>query len=230
VARAWPLTLALLVPGVAVADPAAAQEATARPRPPLRYLHGQPPDGSEDAPAWTWWLGAGGGVRGLGTDAGARPHPLVEARLGLGIELTKLDVGRYHQLQVGPWVQAVGDLAGALAEGGLEAALTKERDDGSFYGLRLGGGYGFGASDRGAALAASLLYGMRHTFGACAHLYHALGWRAFATVRTWPHEGHGVTIVAGLEIDPSLLFSDEDDDRYWERLDGRGEIRCVVPM
>ena len=79
--------------------------------------------------------------------------------------------------------------------------------------------------DRGAELTGSLLFGLRHSFGDCAHLYHARGWRIFATARTWVTEGRGITAVAGFEIDPSLLFSGEDDG-YWDALDRGVAPRC----
>jgi hypothetical protein len=220
-AQTAPLTDADVAPSDPPAEPV-----PSRPAPRRHYRDPNPPAGWADAPAWTWWLGAGAGIRGVGPAVGSL-RPAVEARLGLGLELTNVYVGRYHQLQIGPWLEAVGDLAGALGEGGLELGLTKEDYNGSFYGLRVGGGYGLGPSDRGAALAGSLLFGLRHVLGECAYLYHAVGWRAFATARVWPTQGRGVTVVVGVEIDPSLLFSSEDD-RYWYGLDRYGEHRCEV--
>lgn len=207
-----PIALALIVSGLGVAGPAVAWR-----RAPLA--------GEPDAPVWTWWLGAGGGARELGPATGS-VRPLAELRAGLGLELSSAHISRYHELKVGPWLQATGDLAGALGEGGLELGLTKEVYDGSFYGLRAGGGYGVGPSDRGAAIVGTLLFGRRHTWGKCAYLYRARGWRAFTTVRYWPIEARGMTVVAGVEIDPSLFFSDDDDD-YWDQLDHRGPNRCV---
>ncbi|HEY4184434.1 MAG TPA: hypothetical protein VGP07_05160 [Polyangia bacterium] len=205
----------------------------AAPRPHSRgprnpVYHSPPGRRSPDAPDWTWWLGAASGVREVGTGADSL-RPAVELRLGLGFELTSVPVASYHQMQIGPWVQALGDLAGGLAEGGLELGLTKETFDGSFSGLRIGGGYGVGPSDRGAALSGSLFFGQRHRYGKCANLYHARGWRAFATARTWPTQGRGVTLVAGVEIDPSLLFSG-DDDGYWDALDHGSENRCALEL
>lgn len=220
-ARAAPPT------GPDVEQPDSPEESAARTPAPRRYYRDpDPPRGWSHGLVWTWWLGAGGGVRGVGLEAGSL-HPAAEARLGLGVELAQVDVGRYHQLQIGPWLEAVGDLAGALGEGGLELGLTKEGYNGSSYALRVGGGYGLGSGDRGGALTGSLLFGRRHVLGECAYLYHALGWRAFTTVRTWPTEGRGVAIVVGVEIDPSLLFSSADD-RYWWSLDRRNDDHCVV--
>ena len=207
-----PVALGLIVFGLGVSGPAAA-------------WHSAPLKGEPDAPVWTGWLGAGGGARELGPATGS-VRPVIELRAGLGLEASSAHISRYHELKVGYWIQATGDLGGALGEGGLELALTKEVYDGSFYGLRAGGGYGVGPSDRGAAIVGTMLFGRRHTWGECAYLYRARGWRAFATARYWPTEGRGLTIVAGMEIDPSLFFSDDDDD-YWGQLNHRSPDHCV---
>lgn len=207
-----PVALALIVFGLGVSGPAAAS----------------PPEGEYDAPVWTGWLGAGGGARELGP-ATATVRPVAELHAGLGLEVSSAYISRYHELKVGSWLQATGNLGGALGEGGLELGLTKERYNGSYYGLRAGGGYGVGPSDRGAAIVGTLLFGRRHTWGECAYLYRARGWRAFATVRYWPTEGRGLTVVAGLEIDPSLFFSDDDDHYYWDQLDRRSPDHCLEP-
>jgi len=207
-----PVALALLVSGIGVAGPAAARRA---------------PEGESDGPVWTGWLGAGGGARELGPGTGT-VRPVAELRAGLGLELSSTYISRYHELKIGPWIQATGDLTGALGEGGFELGLTKERYDGTYFGLRAGGGYGVGPSDRGAAIVGTLLLGRRHAWGECAYLYRARGWRAFATVRYWPTEGRGLTVVAGVEIDPSLFFPDEDED-YWRELNRRNPDHCLVP-
>ena len=187
-----------------------------------RWMGDQPTD-----TVWTWWLGAGGGARELGSGAGP-VRPVALLRVGFGVALTSAAVGRYHEIHLGPWAQAEGDLGGALGEGGLELAMTKERYDGRFYALRAGAGYGVGPSDRGAAISGSLLFGLRHVWGRCAPSYHARSVRAFATVRYWPVEGRGIAIVAGVELDPSLLLP--SDENLWDPLTGPSNTGCERPL
>jgi hypothetical protein len=172
---------------------------------------------------WTWWLGAGGGVRGLG-DASTRA--IFAPRLGASAVLATTQVSRFHMLLAGPWLSAETQLDGVLGEGGLELAITPSEPDGKLtYGLRLGGSYGFDASGRASRISVTSTIGLRSVpvLAGCPRghrflgLQLATGARLFAAVRTAP-EGRGTTLIGGVELEPSMPFR----SIAWDRQGGNG--------
>jgi hypothetical protein len=180
---------------------------------------------------WTWWVGAGGGVRGL--DA-ASTRAIFAPRLGASAVVATTGAGEFHLLLVGPWLEAETQLDGVLGEGGLELVLTPSDNDGKLsYGLRLGGSYGFDDSGRAARISATLTVGLRSVpvLDGCPIGLRFLGFqmatgvRVFATVRTAP-EGHGTTLIGGVELEPSMLFRSID----WDRQGGNGGCMRYEPL
>ena len=183
---------------------------------------------------WTMWLGAGAaGVRNDGDASGTAIDAAFVARAGAGLSFGP-NVPSHStgfELRVGPWLGAEAQRRAALGEGGLELALAPEHG-GLAVSLRAGGGYGSGAADAqiGRAVFGSLTLtiGLRgppmafRRMGNCPTdeamkvdwNRHARVVRLFAGARAFAGEDRGPTFVAGLEMDPSLLFPDYSKQRW----------------
>ncbi|MBL8956194.1 MAG: hypothetical protein JNK82_35810 [Myxococcaceae bacterium] len=170
---------------------------------------------------WTWWLGAGGGLRDFRT---AASRAVFAARLGAGVSfglatLPDPGYGGPYELRWGPWLGAETQLDGALGEGGLEVSFGQEHHARwGTYSVRLGGGYGFDAGGPSPHLSITATGGVRSVparyteRGACdppaMPLTHAFasGVRIFATLRVPFAGARGIAFVAGLEFEPSFFL------------------------
>jgi hypothetical protein len=160
---------------------------------------------------WTWWTGAGAGARPAGGTM------VANARLGGGISYGLGRLGA-REVRGGPWISGETGFHGALGEGGLELLVASDREPTwDAIALRAGGGYGVDRGDRAPSISTTLTVGLRavparfHTRGPCEAVVpsergHASVARLFLTTRDSFAGAGSVSIIAGVEIDPSLLL------------------------
>jgi hypothetical protein len=190
-----------------------------------------------EAPAtqWTWWLGAGGGKRGIGGNKSA--NKVVGAvRLGASASLdfpTPDALGDEYELRWGPWLMAETQLDGALGELGVELAMTPIKVARLAYALRLGGGYSKDKQGGTPEVSATLTVGTRSLSAgggdddddgddgkgkesqSSGSSGFANGIRGFFTFRNPPPKsGHGLTFLLGVEITPALLLPPYTKQRW----------------